>query len=101
MTLMSATDERAGFANLVHLAVAGLRTGEITTYGQIAAQVGRPGAARAVGQLLARSTGLPWWRVVTADGRLVPGKEDEHARHLVSEGFSVESNRVTVESVRN
>ena len=83
-----------GFADLVHRAVAALRPGEITTYGQIAAQAGRPGAARAVGQVLARSTGLPWWRVVTTTGRLVPGKEEEHARRLRAEGLSVERNRL-------
>lgn len=85
---------QSGFAERVHRAVAGLRPGEVTTYGQIAAQAGRAGAARAVGQVLARSTGLPWWRVVTATGRLVPGKEDEHARRLAAEGVPVERNRL-------
>lgn len=83
-----------GFADRVHMAVTGLAPGEVTTYGQVAVQAGRPGAARAVGQILARSNGLPWWRVVTKDGRLVPGKEDEHARRLAEEGINLETGRV-------
>ena len=27
-----------------------------------------------------RGGSYPWWRVVTAAGRLVPGREAEHAR---------------------
>jgi alkylated DNA nucleotide flippase Atl1 len=38
-----------------------LRPGEIATYGEIAAEAGFPGAARAVGNVLARTEGLPWW----------------------------------------
>ena len=86
--------EYSGFRDRVDAAVGSLAPGEVTTYGDIAAQVGRPGAARAVGRVLAGSEGLPWWRVVTAGGRLVPGMEGEHARRLASEGVDVENNRV-------
>jgi O-6-methylguanine DNA methyltransferase len=71
-----------------------LRRGEVATYGEIAAEAGHPGAARAVGNLLARSDGLPWWRVVTQDGRLVPGHESEQARRLRAEGVRVVGGRV-------
>lgn len=61
--------------------------GDVLTYGEVAAAAGRPGAARAVGAFLARyGDDYPWWRVVTTDGRLVPGHEREHARLLRSEG---------------
>jgi methylated-DNA-protein-cysteine methyltransferase related protein len=60
------------------------------TYGEIAREAGYPGAARAVGTLLARSGGmLPWWRVVNASGRLIPGHESEHAKRLRAEGISL------------
>jgi methylated-DNA-protein-cysteine methyltransferase-like protein len=63
----------------------------VVTYGEVAAEAGHPGAARAVGHLLARSDGtLPWWRVVTSTGRLVPGHEVEHARRLRAEGVDVD-----------
>lgn len=82
------------FADRVYAAVAALESGELVTYGEIAVQAGRPGAARAVGRLMAGSDGLPWWRVITATGRLVPGLEQEHAERLRNEGFVVEGNRV-------
>ena len=69
--------------------------GEVMTYGEVAAEAGFPGAARAVGGLLAKSgNDLPWWRVVAANGRLVPGHEAEHARRLRAEGVMVDSGRV-------
>ena len=77
-------------------AVAALRPGEVVTYGEIAEQVGHPGAARAVGNVLADSDGLPWWRVVTSTGRLVPGHEAQQARRLRAEGVAIRRNRVVV-----
>lgn len=80
--------------------MADLQAGDVATYGEIAAQAGSPGAARAVGNLLAGSKGLPWWRVISAAGRLVPGMETEHAARLVAEGVRVEGNRVPGPSLR-
>jgi methylated-DNA-protein-cysteine methyltransferase-like protein len=73
----------------------GLQRGDVVTYGEVAAEAGFPGAARAVGRLLSTGEGdLPWWRVVTASGRLVPGHEVEHARRLEREGVDVVDGRV-------
>lgn len=85
---------RAAFSERVRRAVAGLRPGEVVTYGEVAEEVGTPGAARAVGNVLARSSGLPWWRVVAADGRLVPGHEAEQAQRLRLEGIVVRDGHV-------
>ena len=64
--------------------------GTVSTYGEVAFEAGYPGAARAVGSLLAGSGGtLPWWRVVASNGRLVPGYESEHARRLRHEGVAL------------
>jgi len=83
------------FEDAVRRVVAAVPPGEVVTYGEVAAEAGRPGAARAVGRVLAGSDGaLPWWRVVTADGRLVPGHEDEHRRRLRAEGVDVGDRRV-------
>jgi methylated-DNA-protein-cysteine methyltransferase-like protein len=71
-----------------------LQPGEVVTYGEVAAQAGFPGAARAVGNVLRDSSGLPWWRVVTSTGRLVPGSESEQARLLGAEGVVVRNGRV-------
>ncbi len=83
------------FEDLVLTIVLSLRPGEVATYGEIAEEVGRPGAARAVGGVLARcEDDVPWWRVVTAGGRLVPGHEAEHAARLRAEGIVVAAGRV-------
>ena len=68
-----------------------LRPGDLVTYGEVALEAGRPGAARSVGTILAESGGrYPWWRVVNASGRLVPGHEAEQARRLRREGIEVD-----------
>jgi len=82
------------FIEAVEAAVRALGPGEIATYGEIAEEAGFPGTARGVGRVLATSDGLPWWRVVTANGRLVPGHEDEHERRLADEGVEVRAGRV-------
>jgi methylated-DNA-protein-cysteine methyltransferase related protein len=78
------------FADAVTRVITAIPVGEVLTYGEVALEAGYPGAARAVGHLLARSDGeLPWWRVVTSTGRLVPDHEREHARKLRAEGVPV------------
>ena len=72
-----------------------LGPGEVVTYGEVALEAGYPGRARAVGRILSTGDGeLPWWRVVNASGRLVPGHEDEQARRLAAEGVAVRDGRV-------
>ena len=71
-----------------------LDPGEVVSYGEVADEAGFPGAARAVGNILARSDGLPWWRVVTATGRLVPGHEQRQASLLRAEGVKVTKGKV-------
>jgi alkylated DNA nucleotide flippase Atl1 len=88
--------DRRRFAERVAEVVGSLRPGEVVTYGEVAAEVGSAGAARAVGRVMATSDGLPWWRVVGADGRLVPGHERDHARRLRAEGVAVRSGRVAM-----
>lgn len=83
------------FEQAVVAVLQSLAPGEIVTYGEVAAEAGFPGAARAVGHLLATSPeDLPWWRVVTASGRLVPGHEAEHAARLRAEGVAVADGHV-------
>jgi methylated-DNA-protein-cysteine methyltransferase-like protein len=76
--------------------VRALREGEVVTYGEIAETAGHPGRSRLVGRLLALEVEaeLPWWRVVNASGRLVPGNEAEQAALLRAEGVTVEAGRV-------
>ncbi|MDD9369993.1 MAG: MGMT family protein [Acidimicrobiales bacterium] len=91
----------AGFEQAVVRVLHSLRPGEVVTYGEVAAEAGFPGAARAVGRVLATADqDLPWWRVVTASGRLVPGHEDDHARRLRAEGVATSEGHVVVPTDR-
>ncbi|CAN5558448.1 hypothetical protein BH23ACT3_BH23ACT3_04870 [soil metagenome] len=76
-----------------------LAPGEVTTYGDVAEVAGHPGRARLVGRILAKGgcgdvPELPWWRVVNAAGRLVPGHEREQAELLWDERVEVRDGRV-------
>lgn len=82
------------FEERVRRVLLALRPGEVVTYGEVAEEAGHPRAGRAVGNLLARDEDLPWWRVVTSTGRLVPGHETEQAARLRAEGVTVRDGRV-------
>lgn len=79
-------------------AIRALEPGEVVTYGEIAVRAGRPGAARAVGNVLSRTEGLPWWRVVRAGGVLVKG--ERQAGRLRAEGVAISGCRVADREVR-
>ena len=90
-----------GFRERVAAAVAAIPPGTVSTYGEVAVEAGfAVGASRAVGNVLQQVDGLPWWRVVTASGRLVPGLEERHARLLEGEGVPVVDGRVRLGSRR-
>lgn len=57
------------FHSAVYRLVGRIPKGQVATYGQIAALLGYPRAARAVGQAMKQVPGhLPWHRVVNAQG---------------------------------
>jgi O-6-methylguanine DNA methyltransferase len=60
------------FAKKVYAVVRKIPKGKTLTYGQVAALAGRPGAARAVGNILSKNydPGIPCHRVIRADGKL-------------------------------
>ncbi len=68
--------------------------GDVMSYGEIAAEAGWPGAARAVGGVLRRVPDLPWWRVVAANGRLIPHAPERHAEALAAEGVETKNGKV-------
>lgn len=62
------------FHRLVYRVVRRVPRGKVVTYGQVAAILGQPRAARAVGTALAALDGpllelVPWQRVISAAGR--------------------------------
>jgi len=71
--------------------------GRVTTYGDVARLAGRPGAARAVGNVLreAHQPGLPYHRVIAAGGQLGGYSNLALKRSLLAaEGLVVTSRRV-------
>jgi len=89
--------ERRRFDDDIREVVMSIPSGVVMTYGEVALESGYTGASRAVGHLLARGDGdLPWWRVVTVSGRLVPGNELEHAKRLEAEGVRMINGRVAM-----
>lgn len=75
----------------------GLQPGDVLSYGEVAAEAGYPGAARAVGTFL-RDTelDLPWWRVVGAGGILRSPKPGLQARLLGNEAVDIVNGRVKI-----
>jgi O-6-methylguanine DNA methyltransferase len=72
--------------------------GRVTTYGDVARLVGRPGAARAVGTIMriAKQPGLPYHRVVAAGGRVggYGGAPHLKASLLAAEGLVIRGRRI-------
>lgn len=92
--LVLAKRERS-FVVAVRGVVAALAPGDVVTYGEVAEEAGYPGAARAVGNVLARDgADLPWWRVVAAGGRLATHKVHRQAELLAAEGVRVVDGRI-------
>ena len=93
------------FQRAVYARLSDIEFGELTTYGTIASEIGRPGSARAVGQAVGAnpiSLVIPCHRVVGANGRLtgfgsgVPNKV--RLLHLEGVGTTGSSASSSVES---
>ncbi len=70
--------------------------GKVATYGDIAYAAGYPGAARQVAWALHSSQGLPWHRIVGAEGKiLLPGEAGfEQRMRLQAEGVQFQGLRI-------
>ncbi len=75
--------------------VRSIPAGFVRAYGDIT-----PGAPRIAGAVLhdAEDPGLPWWRVVRADGSLAKG--DRQRAHLEAEGVPFNGGRVDMRIAR-
>jgi methylated-DNA-protein-cysteine methyltransferase-like protein len=88
------TKPRRRFVEAVKIVIRDLDRGEVVSYGEVARRAGYPRAARAVGNVLATTHGLPWWRVVRANGQLAAHSCDEQERRLRREGVRIQGGRV-------
>lgn len=74
------------FASRVLDVAESIPPGRVMSYGDIAEYVGE-GGPRQVGRVMALwGGGVPWWRVVHADGQFLSGHEREALRHYRREG---------------
>ncbi len=73
--------------------MAELGRGELTTYGELAEELGRPGGGQAVANVLRAVPDLPWWRVLPAGGRLYRTHVAVQAPLLRDEGHVVDEHR--------
>jgi methylated-DNA-protein-cysteine methyltransferase related protein len=74
--------------------VASLQPGEVLTYGEVADEIGRPGSAQAVANVLRHVPGLPWWRVIPSSGRIYRTHAPRQIPLLRAEGVRVEDRHV-------
>ncbi len=73
----------SSFARAVMRAVKRIPRGRVASYGDIAAAIGSPQSARAVGsalQALPDDANAPWWRVINGRGTISPGGGLHRAR---------------------
>ena len=105
------------FKEDVYAAVRKIKPGQVATYGGVALMVGRPGAARAVGNALhvnpyewgsssvPRELWVPCHRVVAKNGSLAAGfgfgGSEEQRVKLMAEGVEVVGNKVVMGVDRN
>lgn len=74
------------FAELVLEVAEQIPPGRVLSYGDVAELLGR-GGPRQVGRVMARwGGGVPWWRVIRADGSPPPGHEVRALQEYLAEG---------------
>jgi methylated-DNA-protein-cysteine methyltransferase-like protein len=76
------------FSEKVYQATKQIPPGKVASYGQIAKKLGKPKAARAVGNCLHHNPDpktIPCHRVVNREGRLAPGFKEQKEK-LLKEG---------------
>ena len=88
------------YVEQVLVRVEAIPAGQVCTYGDLAELVGR-GGPRQVGAVLSRyGGGVPWWRVVRADGRPAPALTGRALARLRQEGTALRGDRVDLARAR-
>ncbi|WP_018381755.1 MGMT family protein [Wenjunlia vitaminophila] len=78
--------ELPDFAERVLDVIDRIPTGRVMTFGDVAEYLGE-GGPRQVGRVLSLyGAAVPWWRVVRADGNLLPGHEQRALEKYHEEG---------------
>jgi alkylated DNA nucleotide flippase Atl1 len=89
------------YVEAVLSAVEAIPPGRACTYSDLAELIGR-GGPRQVGQVMSHhGAGVPWWRVVRADGRPARGLETEALARHRAEGTPLRGDRVDLGQARH
>jgi methylated-DNA-protein-cysteine methyltransferase related protein len=99
---MATQAKKPGMFDKMLRVVARIPRGSVSTYGDIAYAAGFPGAARQVAWALHGSHGLPWQRVVGANGKILLGGHAgmEQRLRLENEGVRFVGLRVDIKKHR-
>ena len=82
-------EQEKSFSQKVYSVIALIPKGKVTTYGAIAAAIGKPKAARFVGYAMSKCPEqLPWHRIVNRKGELMHGWEEMPRRLLEADGVT-------------
>ena len=93
-------------AGRILAAVRAIPRGQVASYGEVARRAGLPRRARLAARVLSQNTdpGLPWHRVLRADGRIAFAEGSagfrEQAQRLRAEGVAVVNGRVRIPTRR-
>jgi alkylated DNA nucleotide flippase Atl1 len=88
------------YTELVLSVVEQIPPGQVATYGDIAELVGR-GGPRQVGNVMAQfGGGVPWWRVVCADGRPARPLTEHGLKLLKADKTPIKGDRVDMARAR-
>jgi methylated-DNA-protein-cysteine methyltransferase-like protein len=93
MHARAAPEDRESRATRIVERVGAIPEGFVRTFGDI-----DPGAPRLVGLVLARHHGIPWHRVVRADGSLPKGAPQR--KLLIQEGVPMCGDRIDLDQAR-
>ena len=85
------------YAEAVLALVEQVPPGRVTTYGALADRLGRGGPRQVGGVMASQGGGVPWWRVIRADGTVPPHLGPEALHEWWAEGTPLRpSGRVDV-----
>jgi len=90
----------SGLKSNLFAVVSAIPKGSVLGYGEVGSRLDRPCSGLIVGKMIAECPlGVPWWRVVGADGSIKTDKRDprigmEQRALLQGEGIEFENDRV-------